>query len=169
MLADEDPLVFSFFNNWLYTGALSAVGLNARMLLLLYVFAEKRLVHRLMNAVVDTLLRHLEAWNRLSTLDLHFALTNTRTMRALLVDYFLKAGNLSGVLGFEGEFVAAVAVRVTELLKAANGDGDVYGPEFGAHLLRLWEWRCERYHYHEPGDEPCVYAEESAGFQRYGL
>lgn len=153
-LDEEDPEVFSWFNDWLYTGTLYKTNFNANHLMHLYQFAEIRLIHRLQNDIIDEIIRHDESL--LGTRGFWLAWEKLLTMRPFLVDYFVRNGNLSGLHALDPEFLDAVAHRSMELIRKAMTEWTQI--DFGEWLLHnvdLWDLRCERYHTHKPTDPPC--------------
>ena len=116
-LDDEDPKVFSWFNDWLYTGTLYKTDFNANYLMYLYQFAEIRLIHRLQNVIIDEIIRHDESL--LGTRGFWLAWEKLLTMRPFLVDYFVRNGNLSGLHALNPEFQDAVAHGSMELIRKA--------------------------------------------------
>ena len=108
-LDDEDSEVFSQFNDWLCTGTLYKTDFNAKYLMYLYQFAEIRLIHRLQNAIIDEIISHDKS--SLGTRGFWLAWEELLTMRPILVDYFVRNGNLSGLHAVDPEFQDAVAHR----------------------------------------------------------
>ena len=116
-LDDEDLEVFSRFNDWLCTGTLYKTDFNAKYLMYLYQFAEIRLIHRLQNAIIDEIISHDKS--SLGTRGFWLAWEKLLTMRPILVDYFVRNGNLSGLHAVDPEFQDAVAHRSIELIRKA--------------------------------------------------
>ena len=82
----------------------------------------------------------------------------TLRLRPLLVDLFIAQGDLSGARLFDGDFVRAIAVRSTELLRVANPQpARPSGASGGgaARCVGLLELPCYRFHVHEQEDPVC--------------
>lgn len=89
---------------------------------------------------------------------LHVGWRQTLRLRPLLVHLFIAQGDLSGVRLFDGEFVRAIAVRSTELLRVARPQSARPGEGSGGGVVRcvgLLELQCYRFHVHERDDPAC--------------
>ena len=175
VMDDEDPELFKRFNSWLYTGNLVRDGdagcLTWDVVFQTYIFAIKRLIPALQNAIIDAIVRGFLSEPivviPLEDIQEAYALTPERDpLRTLLVDLHVTYADLDisfkqQLEEYDIEFVAAVALRFRELL--LNRDGFHNHPEDGyknwqLRTYDLWKVRCERYHVHEAGDYPCAEA-----------
>ena len=159
VLEDENIQTFERFNSWIYSDLLSTHW-TMRQLIDLYIFAEKRLIRRFQNSLMDMMTTMVE-WDRqsISTRLANHAWKSSMKIRTFLVDTFVEQGNPSGAHGLEREFLAAVVRRYKELYNHAHFDRPGRMPyEDDAHVMRVvlpFEFICERYHAHERGEPSC--------------
>ncbi|KAL2048527.1 hypothetical protein N7G274_000439 [Stereocaulon virgatum] len=157
ILEDESPTVFSLFNHWAYDSSILR-KLKPLVLIDLFVFAETRLIRRLQNDVVDICIWHASQNDSMDEESLHIAWRQTLRLRPLLVDLFIAQGDLSGARLFDGDYLRAIAVRSTELLRVARPQAVRPGAGSGRGLARcagLLELQCYRFHVHEQEDPVC--------------
>lgn len=174
-LDDEDPEIFRRFNAWLYTDMV-AEGAELQVTFLralfdLYVFAEKRIIPDLQNAVIDAIIRvnarvttitRVENFNRVWE-----QTAETSALHRLLVDsIFFDAEILeheftTNLREYSITFVAAVAIRANELVKLefSHPSAKLAKRKTINQWLRgfkhVWWHHCQRYHVHKSSDAPC--------------
>ena len=173
-LDDEDPDTFRTFNAWLYTDVLvedvDPEAIPWTLLFNIYVFAEKRIIPLLQNAVIDEIIR-VNQKAPIPTTEIRrvWAKTaETSPLRKLLVDTKLNEDESYFMYQFQSHidqydiaFVAAVAIRATELMTLEfNRPGTK--PDTREDISRWlqvisdpWRVRCQHYHTHEPLDVHC--------------
>lgn len=154
-LKDEDPKVFWGFNEWLYSGTVAhqryATNEKWSALLDLYVFAEKRIVPKLQNALIDAMINLCGEIESYPKTEIHLAWVNTATsspLHELLGELYARDVSMDECFGQEAEerecfdvdFVMRVAIALDKY-PGASGNG-------------LWEDRC-LWHVHGPEDPPC--------------
>lgn len=158
-LDDEDPDTFRRFWSWLYTGSFYR-ELETFVLwgwaLDLYIFAEKRFIPDLQNALMDALLDDSRDWIGCMSPEWEIPrvwpmVSEGSPLRAYLVDCFLEVGELDREFGenvvdlYPVNFVVAIAVRAQQLKRQPLKIG-----------RELAESRCQRYHANHPStNEPC--------------
>lgn len=107
ILADEDPTIFTRFNEWLYTGAILLGKIETErdipypVLVKLYIFAEKRGVVRLQNRVTDFIIRKNKISQSFPNSCIRFAWTNTADsspLHRLLVDLYVRQANFAEIM-----------------------------------------------------------------------
>lgn len=159
-LDDEDPETFRRFWSWLYTGNFYK-GLESRAYwtwaLDMYIFAEKRFILDLQNAVMDALLHTSRKWIGSTSPEIEIPrvwpmLSDGSPLRAYLIDCFLEVGELDKEFGedwvdlYPVNFIVAIAIRAQQLKRRPS-----QGTE-----KELAESRCQRYHAnHQSIDQPC--------------
>ncbi|MCJ1469512.1 hypothetical protein MMC07_008145 [Pseudocyphellaria aurata] len=158
VLADEDPSLFARFNEWLYTGVFllnNEIGQDIpfEILVDLYVFAEKRGVIRLQNAVIDCMIK-----KRSIPTDIRYAWNNTpdsSPLHKLLVDLFVRRVKFAETMDDAKKRKRLDCVLDKDILIAyvmafhrMKADGSILkGYSF-------WESRC-LYHVHNDRIPPC--------------
>lgn len=166
MLGDENPEVFARFATWLYTGkVVSKEEVKASIdndpflpIIDLYVFAEKRIIPRLQNHIIDAVLRTLEKQvliiSRSVVGRIWKGTMESSKIRAFVLDYYVRYASLRGpATEYPPEFLAAVAKALYELIRAPTKNLLLDLTPF---LKQdFWKLRCERYHVHEPTDAKC--------------
>lgn len=158
-LEDEDPDTFRRFWSWLYTGNFYQ-ELETFVLwcwaLDLYIFAEKRFIPDLQNAVMDAMLDSSRNWIGWMSPEMEIPrvwskVSEGSPLRAYLVDCFLEVGELDRE--FDGNtvdlypvnFLVAIVVRAQQLKRQPPKDE-----------RELAESRCQRYHANHPStNQPC--------------
>lgn len=173
-LDDEDPDTFRTFNAWLYTNVLvedpDPDKTHWSLLFSIYFFAEKRIIPLLQNAAIDEIIRaNKNAYVPAEAMRHTWTRTaETSPLRKLLVDlrliepdnYFVSEYQ-SNIDQYGVEFVAAVAIRLKELLTLELNSTDnkpgsqVKISQWLYVISNPWEIRCQRYHTHEPLDVLC--------------
>lgn len=158
-LEDEDPEVFRAFNEWIYSTVLSyqhyAKDHTWSTLLDLYVFAEKRIIPRLQNAVIDAMIKYGGKSGSHPGTEIHLAWINTASsspLHAFLAEFYARWVNLTKCFGqdserrgcFDIDFVMQVAIALESLTD-----------EFRSGNARLWEDRC-LWHVHGSDDPGCT-------------
>ena len=154
-LRDEDPDVFWGFKEWLYSGAV-AYQHYARhetwfALLDLYVFAEKRVIPRFQNALIDAMINVWGENNTYPDTEIHLAWINTAILSPLhsfLTELYVRYVPLDECFGqnaekrgcFDVDFVMRVAIATDEASESVE--------------TSLWKDRC-LWHIHGPEDPPC--------------
>ena len=154
-LRDEDPKVFWAFNEWLYSGTVAhqryATNEKWSALLNLYVFAEKRIVPKFQNALIDAM---INLWGEIGSYpktEIHLAWVNTATSSPLhkfLIHLYVRFVPMDECFGqqaeerecFDVDFVMRVAVALDN--------------EPGTSINSIWKDRC-LWHIHGPEDPPC--------------
>lgn len=174
-LDDEDPEVFSVFVTWLYfdkfTTEVDDTPLALSPGLQLYLFAEKRIVRGLQNAIIDQLIQgshhnlenddghHVPESRMLSPEDANAcksAYENTdedSKLRLFLVDYCFLTKDLKA--NFEGDLAANYPLAlITSMLFRAE-QSCLSGPSLEEDLYAMYDNRCSAYHVHDKGDGKC--------------
>ena len=147
--------VFSVFNEWLYSGTVAyqhyARHETWSALLDLYVFAEKRIIPRLQNALIDAMINVREKNYTYPDTEIHLAWVNTATsspLHSFLTELYVRYVPLDECFGqnaekrgcYDVDFVMRVAIATEE---ATEGIGNI-----------LWKDRC-LWHVHGPENPPC--------------
>ena len=89
---------------------------------------------------------------------LHLAWRQTLRLRPLLVDLFIKRGDLNGIHTIDSDFARAIAVRSTELQRVANSRSARPSEGLGGWAARcagLFKLPCYRFQVHEREDPIC--------------
>lgn len=161
-LEAEDPEVFSRFNAWLYTGDFRKDEDDGALLLGpaldLCVFAAKRMVPRLRNAIVDRVIKAFsrDSRHQLSTADADVCVSawescGDSSLQTFLVDLLVvyfdleRAAREGRVAGLPVELMTLIAVRAQRAGKRVD--------HFDFYDLR--EYHCSRYHVHEELEREC--------------
>lgn len=159
ILADEDPAIFTRFNEWLYTGIFlmdkeTEKDILYRALMDLYIFAEKRGVIRLQNAVIDGIIKK----NSLPTIDIRHAWDNTpdsSPLHTLLVDLYVRKAKFAEIMDegkkrrlFDSLFDKDVLISYVLAFHRMKDDGSILAS------CDFWKERC-RYHIHNDRFPPC--------------
>lgn len=176
VLDDEDPLLFQVFNEWLYTGNLlfhcedphidKRNSTKWSAMLNLYVFAEKRIIPKLQNDLIDAMWKFaidedyypdievIPAWARTAkTSPLHTFLVDLYVYHANLQEFFRDDSEI--VIDFHVDFVMRIARESNDL---AFSDGNL------SEDFNMWNNRC-KYHVHE-GSEPLCEGGNELGLLR---
>lgn len=156
-LPDEDPAVFKRFNGWLYTHVFDYKKEKAdndlTFLMELYVFAEKRGIPSLQNAVIDTLITIYYSLDCVPCHEIAFAWKNTSEksgLHSLLIDFYVHLLMMTafGTPQERSMHPKDFLVEVILAFYKAKVDESI-NKKFD-----FWEKRCQ-YHNHEPDDPPC--------------
>ena len=161
-LRDEDVEVFSVFNEWLYSGTVSYEDYKVHhgtwsALLHLYIFAEKRIVPKFQNALIDAMIEFASESESWPTEDIRLAWVNTATpsrLRTFLTDLYARVVPMAACFGqttekrecFDIDFVKRVAIALGNIVE----DPEEHRTGFSS----LWKDRC-LWHVHGPEDPPC--------------
>lgn len=176
-LDDEDPRMFRRFNAWLYTDVLIEDGdtgaASWSSLIDMYVFAEKRIIPHLQNAVIDSIIRLKDYTLPASVIRYGWTRTaGASPLRKLFVDTMLtetedslKDEFQNNIEQYDITFVAAVALRAAELITLEldakpDPEGEVV-EEWLNIACDPWREGCRRYHIHEPSEPRCNKMEDS--------
>lgn len=112
-LADEDPAIFSRFNQWVYTQKLCTDAETPKELLWstifdLYTFAERRGIPRLQNACIDVIIRKVKSGGTFPNQEILNPLWKTTgkvsPLRLLLLELFAAKCDLKSSLVRNGGF-----------------------------------------------------------------
>ena len=138
-LADEDPVIFSRFNQWIYTRKLCTKGETPKELLWstifdIYTFAERRGIPRLQNACVDLIIRKAKTGGIFPSQEILNPLWKTTgkvsPLRLLLLELFAVKCDLKASLirngGFHHRFLHDLVMILYEM-KEGDLDQD---PDF---------------------------------------
>lgn len=162
VLDDEDLEVFTRFNGWLYTGII-LVGdeteetMTFKSLIDLYIFAEKRGVLRLKNAVVDSIIKKNQASRGRRALPDHSlqrAWTKTpdsSPLHSLLVDLYVRRANFPEILASDKnckQFDKNILFAFILAFHKMKEDGS-FNTQYN-----FWKRRCQ-YHSHNDLVPPC--------------
>lgn len=163
VLDDEDPEVFARFNGWLYTSILlvgdeTEKSITFKSLVDLYIFAEKRGVIRLQNAVVDAIIKKNQASRGQCAMPDHSlqrAWTNTpdsSPLHCLLIDLYVRRANFPEILANEKkckQFDKDILIAFVLAFHKMKEDGS-----FNTNY-NFWKKRCQ-YHSHDDLVPPCT-------------
>ena len=153
VLRDEEVDVFKRFNGWLYTNTIlqenDIKDPDFTNLMELYVFAEKRGIPSLQNAVIDALIRI----QRLPDYEIESVWEKTaRTsgLHRLLVDSYIHYAedDVFSAEACQSDFAKDFLIEVIIAFCKARDDGSI------VKNFDLWKKRCQ-YHVHGPDDPPC--------------
>ena len=161
-LIDEDPEVFWGFNEWLYSGAVAHKHYATQdgewsAFFNLYIFAEKRIIPKFQNAIIDAMIRFAKESETHNEEDINLVWVNTpisSPLRTFLVDAYARCVPLAKYFGqttekreyFDVDFVTRVAIALYEMVEDPRGHRNG--------LDGLWKDRC-LWHVHGPEDPPC--------------
>ena len=161
-LRDEDPDVFWGFKEWLYSGAVTLKHYKVHhgtwsALLDLYVFAEKRIIPRFQNALIDAMINVCEENRTFPDTEIHLAWMNTATsspLRTFLVDLYARGVPIAACFDqstekrecFDIDFVTRVAIALDDIVQEPE--------EHGTGFRSLRKDRC-LWHVHGPEDPTC--------------
>ena len=160
---NEDPEAFRVFNEWLYSGAVTYEqyathhGNRWSALFNLYIFAEKRIIPKFQNAVIDAMIRFAEESETHSEKGINLVWMKTPTsspLRTFLVDVYARSVPIAECFRqtterrkrFDVDFVKRVAIALYEMVEDPRGHRNG--------LTGLWKDRC-LWHVHGPEDPPC--------------
>lgn len=159
ILADEDPAIFTRFNEWLYTGVFfldneTEKDILYKVLIDLYIFAEKRGVIRLQNAVIDGIIKK----NSLPTIDIRHAWSNTSDsspLHMLLVELYVRKAKFAEIMDedkkrklFDSLFDKDILVAYVLAFHRLKDNGSILAS------YDFWKERCH-YHVHNDRFPPC--------------
>ncbi len=164
-LNDEDPHLFQIFNQWLYTGALlfdsqdldpdEKNSAQWSAMLNLYVFAEKRVIPRLQNDLIDTMWKFFleDYFPAIEVIPAWDQTAKSSPLHAFLVDLYVFHGNLEHLFHEDSDiamsFHVDFAMRVAKESNAlAFSDGD------RTKDFSMWNNRCQ-YHVHDSSEPLC--------------
>ena len=159
VLADEDAATFTRFNEWLYTGG-GLLGNDYeenvlyKVLVSLYIFAEKRGIVRLQNAVIDGIIKKNSRSKVLPNSYIRRAWKNTADtspLRTLLVDLYVRKANFAAMMGDEKKkmlFDKDILVSFVLAFHRMKDDRSILAS------YDFWKRRCN-YHVHDDKSPPC--------------
>ncbi|MCJ1263938.1 hypothetical protein MMC22_003809 [Lobaria immixta] len=159
ILADEDPATFTRFNEWLYSGTVllgneTEKDIHYKTLMNLYIFAEKRGVTRLQNAVIDCIIKKNSKSKALPNTYIGHAWNNTADsspLHMLLVDIYVRKANFAEIMGDEKKrkgFDKEILIAFVLAFHRMKDDGSLSG------AYDFWKRRCH-YHVHNESFPPC--------------
>ncbi len=152
--------MFSRFNCWIYAGKFDS-NCTLEELYDLYIFASKRLMRRLQNAIVDEMLIRVRTGEDvMSSSLLNHAWSDAPRLRPFLIDLVVETGDPNNFPDLEIKLLSAVTKRSTDLWRESRIGWSmvVGGSREAMHVARLvgpFEHVCQRYHDHELGIDDC--------------
>lgn len=175
-LEDEDPEVFSRFNTWLYTGSCIRDDDDATLAMApafqLWLFAEKRMIADLQNAIIDQLITNRSTFDpkdgrvvqEISTEDEEACIsawqntTDESRLRSFIVDFFSFHLDLERIFHKERAARYPLALITSIAIRAQKAGIDFSNDFFGD----LRYYRCDSYHVHDDDDPMCEEMGEAA-------
>ena len=161
---DEDPKTFQDFHEWLYTKVFlpaekAALERRWEALLKLYVFAEKRIVPRLQNDIIDEMIKMKMQCNFNAVPGLSQAWKNTANSSPLhlfLVDFFARTVVLKRCFYANEQNRKRVPIDfIIDLPTTLDGPVGSDGEKTSGGAKYMWSNRCD-YHVHGgQGSPPC--------------
>ena len=137
-LADEDPAIFSRFNEWVYRGKLCTAtetpkDISWNTIFDIYTFAERSRIPKLQNACINVIIRKAKIGAPFPSQDMLNPLwkntSKVSPLRLLLLELFAAKCNLKAALGRNGGFHHKFLHDLVIILYEMK-EGDLEEPDF---------------------------------------